>query len=182
VAVLRLVVLLLLAAIAAACGNVGEPAHPADDSSSRTEAMPMSTTLELRALRIEPTDDDAIAALDRLADVEGPVDDTTWNDMVALARSLVGEPAEVEEKDRRWGAVQAWREGTLVAVSRHGRWVDIYYEADTARSATDDEFYAVLNRLRDAGLTVLQGEDMDEVGPDVTVAEMVAAQNAAMGL
>lgn len=137
-------------------------------------------TLELAAVRVEPSDSDLEDALSRVEDLEGqPMDEATWKSMIDLARTSVGgSPDEVKE-DRRWGSVKASFGATLVDVLLHGNLANIYFDVG---HQPEDQFYAVLARLRDAGLTVVQISDFSEVTPSDTVAELLAAQDADQGL
>lgn len=133
-----------------------------------------TTWLELTAVRVLSQDSDPAEALDRVQDLEGePIDDTTWSAMVALARmSLGGDPEIHVEEDRRWGSAKVASGPFVVDVLWQGNAANIWYTTGEA----DDEFYKLLERLREAGLTIVQGYGVAEVPPNTTVAEMVSAQ------
>jgi hypothetical protein len=137
------------------------------------------TTLELTAVRVKPNDA-ATDALDRVQELEGePIDDMTWHSMVALARMAVGGGPETQvEEDRKWGSAKAVVGQTTVDVLWHGNAAYIYYNTGML---IDDQFYAVLQRLRDSGFTIAQGSAVTEVPPSASVADMVAAQRADIG-
>jgi hypothetical protein len=135
-----------------------------------------TTSLELAAVRVEPKDTSASAALDRVHDLEGqPVTDETWASMVALARySVGGGPDSPVDEHRDFGDVSAL--GTALVVIRwQGNAADIYFEAG---DSPEEPFQDVLDRLRDAGLTIIQGHDRQIVAPGTSLADMVAAQHA----
>jgi hypothetical protein len=54
----------------------------------------------------------------------------------------------------------------------------IYYDVGLEPEA---RFYAILRRLREAGLTIVQGSEVVEVPPSSSIAAMVAAQNLEQG-
>ncbi|MGZ4591250.1 MAG: hypothetical protein ACXV2I_10745 [Actinomycetes bacterium] len=138
------------------------------------------STIELTALRVQPGDVDLEDALFRVQDLEGlPIDDSTWEWMLGLARMSVGGDASIDvDQDRRWGSVKVSSGSTLVDVLWQGNAVNLYYDVGLE---PDDRFYDVLKRLRDAGYTIVQGSEVTEVRPSATVADMLAAQQADQG-
>lgn len=132
--------------------------------------------LELGAVRVGPEDGDVVDAYWRVSELEGePCDDATWESMLALAAKVVGDGTEHELKtNREWCSVQAWSGSIMVDVLWRGDFANVYYS-----NGADDEdrFQGVLQRLRDSGLTVVQGEEIREVGSTETVEELMAAQD-----
>jgi hypothetical protein len=137
-------------------------------------------TIELTAVRVRPGDTDLQDALDRVQELEGlPVDDATWESMRALARTTVGGDASTAlDENRTWGSVKAAAGPTLVDVLWQGNAVNIYFNVGLE---PEDTLYSVLERLRDAGFTIVQGHEVTEVRPSATVADMLAAQRADQG-
>ncbi|MGZ4495725.1 MAG: hypothetical protein ACXVWU_13560 [Nocardioides sp.] len=88
------------------------------------------STIELTALRVQPGDVDLEDALFRVQDLEGlPIDDSTWEWMLGLARMSVGGDASTDvDQDRRWGSVKVSSGSTLVDVLWQGNAVNLYYD------------------------------------------------------
>jgi hypothetical protein len=95
--------------------------------------------------------------------------------MLALAAHAVGDGPEMEMKtNREWCSVQASSGSIMVDVLWHGEFANVYYSTG---SAEEQRLHAVLQRLRDSGLTIVQGEEIRVVPPGETVEEMAAAQD-----